>query len=272
MFDFCGNQMKKKTKVHTQQFLRWSLAQRRKDHSLIRVSEAVTLFSDLESVASAIEGVDPKDNFVHMAKCARDTEEGRRVTRSGFQRLHCCKCHLHHQRAMRLVLFENSWIRYFNRCTTWGRYCCRWRQCWGVQVSSCSEKCNVTTIIIPFTLLSKWSWLLLHGHSLVAKTTRTQNYENHMEQVAWANTGLREKTRWRQFVTQQHWNLAEGHDEKELSKIRRRRQSHDALQDCGVRQSERVLEFHNRDFWIRQTDLSWHYSIFVTVREFPLQK
>ena len=40
-----------------------------------------------------------------------------------------------------------------------------------------------------------------------------------------------------------------------------------APQDYDVRQSERVLEFQNRDFWIRPTDLSWHYPILVTIRE-----
>ena len=83
-----------------------------------RERTAGTLFSDLESVASAIEGVDPKDNVVPTANCVRDTKERRLVTRSGIQCLRCCECHLHHQRAMRLVLFENSSIRCFNRCTT----------------------------------------------------------------------------------------------------------------------------------------------------------
>ena len=40
-----------------------------------------------------------------------------------------------------------------------------------------------------------------------------------------------------------------------------------APQDYDVRQSERVLEFQNRDFWIRPTDLSLHFPIFVTIRE-----
>ena len=32
-----------------------------------------------------------------------------------------------------------------------------------------------------------------------------------------------------------------------------------APQDYDVRQSGRVLELHNRDLWIRPTDLSWHF-------------
>ena len=32
-----------------------------------------------------------------------------------------------------------------------------------------------------------------------------------------------------------------------------------APQDDDVRQSGRVLELHNRDLWIRLTDLSWHF-------------
>ena len=33
-----------------------------------------------------------------------------------------------------------------------------------------------------------------------------------------------------------------------------------APQDYDVRQSGRVLELHNRDLWIRPTDLSWNFS------------
>ena len=40
-----------------------------------------------------------------------------------------------------------------------------------------------------------------------------------------------------------------------------------APQDYDVRPSERVLEFQNRDSWIRPTDLSWHSPILVTIRE-----
>ena len=44
-----------------------------------------------------------------------------------------------------------------------------------------------------------------------------------------------------------------------------------ASQDYDVQQSERVLEFQNRDFWIRPTDLSWHFPILVTIREMPFK-
>ena len=42
-----------------------------------------------------------------------------------------------------------------------------------------------------------------------------------------------------------------------------------ALQDYDVCQSGRVLELQNGDFWIRPTDLSWHFPILVTLREEP---
>ena len=38
-----------------------------------------------------------------------------------------------------------------------------------------------------------------------------------------------------------------------------------------VRQSGRVLELQNKDLWIRQTDLSWHFPILVTSRELLFQ-
>ena len=56
--------------------------------------------SDLESVASAVEVSELKDNFVPTANCVQDTKERQQVTRSGLQRMRCCVCHLHHQRAM----------------------------------------------------------------------------------------------------------------------------------------------------------------------------
>ena len=40
-----------------------------------------------------------------------------------------------------------------------------------------------------------------------------------------------------------------------------------APQDYDARQSRRVLELQNRNLWIRPTDLSWHFSILVTIRE-----
>ena len=44
-----------------------------------------------------------------------------------------------------------------------------------------------------------------------------------------------------------------------------------APQDCDVLQSGRVLELQNRDFWIRPTDLSWHFPIIVTIRKMPFK-
>ena len=62
-----------------------------------------TFFTDVESVALAIEGSDvniTEDSFVPAAKCIQDTKERQLVTRSGLQRLRCCVCHLHHEQAM----------------------------------------------------------------------------------------------------------------------------------------------------------------------------
>ena len=44
-----------------------------------------------------------------------------------------------------------------------------------------------------------------------------------------------------------------------------------APQDYDTRQSERVLEFQNRDFWTRPTDLSWHYPVLGIIRETPFK-
>ena len=79
-----------------------------------RERTADTLFSDLESVALAIEGSDlntTEDHFVPTAKCIQDTKEGQLETRSGLPRLRCCVCHLHHEQAMKSPLCVRQFFR-----------------------------------------------------------------------------------------------------------------------------------------------------------------
>ena len=71
-----------------------------------RERTADTLFSDIGTVASAIEGSDPsiiEDNFVPTARCIQDTKKKQLVTRSGLQRLRCCVCRLHHEEATKAL-------------------------------------------------------------------------------------------------------------------------------------------------------------------------
>ena len=42
--------------------------------------------------------------------------------------------------------------------------------------------------------------------------------------------------------------------------------------DYDIRQSGSVVELQNRDFWLRPTDISWHFPILVTIREEPFQE
>ena len=44
-----------------------------------------------------------------------------------------------------------------------------------------------------------------------------------------------------------------------------------APQDDDIRQSVRVLELQNKDLWLRPTDLPWHFSMLVTIREMPFK-
>ena len=44
-----------------------------------------------------------------------------------------------------------------------------------------------------------------------------------------------------------------------------------APQDYDVRQSGILLELQNSDLWLRPTDLSWHFPIFMTTREEPFK-
>ena len=103
------------------------------------------------------------------------------------------------------------------------------------------------------------------------KTTRTQNDENTLEQLAWADGGLRKRQDedssypkgfeiLLRETTKRNCPNAEDVDNPKI-----------APQDYDVRQSERDWEFQNRDFWIRPTDLSLHFPILVTIREMPLK-
>ena len=65
-------------------------------------------------------------------------------------------------------------------------------------------------------------------------------------------------------------NLAEGEHQRNCPKAEDVDNPNIAPQDYDVRQSERVWEFQNRDFWIRPTDLSLHFPNLVTIREMHL--
>ena len=88
------------TKTHMQRFLEFG----EKAEAGPRERTYDSLFSDLESVALAVEGSDldtTEGSFVPSARCIQHTKEERQlVTRSGLQRPRCCVCHLHHERAM----------------------------------------------------------------------------------------------------------------------------------------------------------------------------
>ena len=121
-------------------------------------------------------------------------------------------------RWLRLLLFDSFSKRHFNRCKvdviagdanaaaykifTKSRTT---KICTILQLPWCWERCNVrliwdahlrqTSFLLHYqwslfsASLSRRSWLLLHGCSLMEKTTWTQNYEKTLEQLAWANTG-----------------------------------------------------------------------------------
>ena len=67
-------------------------------------------------------------------------------------------------------------------------------------------------IMIFSASLSRWSWLLLHGYSLMVKTTWTQNYEKTLDQLAWANTGT-----WSVASLSSVWREWSSHKTRELS-------------------------------------------------------
>ena len=93
----------------------------------------------------------------------------------------------------------------------------------------------------------------------------------------WSNTRERTKgkekegTSWGQLLSQGYWSYAQRNSSEELSRSGRYWQSNDCSQDYEIHQSGQVLEVQNRDFWIRPTDLSWHFPILVTIRELPLK-
>ena len=79
-----------------------------------RERKADSLFSDMESVALAVEGSDldtTEGSFVPAARCIQHTKERQLVTRSGLQRPRCCVCHLHHERAMNAPVSVKQFIK-----------------------------------------------------------------------------------------------------------------------------------------------------------------
>ena len=82
MFDFCGNQMKKRTRGSHAAIFEVKFGQRSEESSInSRERTADTLSCDLESVALVIEGSDSKNNFAPAAVCIRDTRERQLVTK-----------------------------------------------------------------------------------------------------------------------------------------------------------------------------------------------
>ena len=100
------------------------------------------------------------------------------------------------------------------------------------------------------------------------KTIWNQDYEKTLEQLACVDEGLREKTRRRQLKTQWFRNLAERQPKRTVQTPR-------TLTTPKLRLKITTftnLEFQNRDFWIRPTDLSKHFPFLVTIRELPFKK
>ena len=163
------------------------------------------------------------------AKCIiQDTKERQLVTRSGLQRLQCCVCHLHHEQAMKSLLHVRQFfktvlqqVHYFKvdviagdaNAATYKYF--KKHQYQDVYHSSIAVRLRKMQREVfrgrPFeSRLQTDSYtnnhfsqlisasdldLLLHGHSLMEKTTWTQNHERILEQLACANTRQREKTR-----------------------------------------------------------------------------
>ena len=70
MFASCWNQVKKTTKIHMQRFLKKKIGEKAEVVTDSRERTAESLFNNLESVASVVEGSDSKidDNSVPTAR------------------------------------------------------------------------------------------------------------------------------------------------------------------------------------------------------------
>ena len=129
-----------------------------------RERSAEQLSSDLEPVASAVEGSDlgpTDDSFEPTASCINDTKERQLVTRSGLPRLRCCVYHLHHKRAMTspavLDFFKTmlQQVCHFNvdviardaNAAAYKNYKNKSTKiCTILQLQSCKERCNVKSM------------------------------------------------------------------------------------------------------------------------------
>ena len=148
-----------------------------------RERTAEQLFDHLESVALAVAGND--DPSEPTAKCINDTKKGNWWPDLDFQSwgavLATSTTSVQWSHPLQL---ENSSRRCFNKCvhhfkvdviaenTNAAAYRYYKDQVYQDLYNS-SVACSTNTH--PSTSRSKWSWLLLHGHSLMEKASRTQN-------------------------------------------------------------------------------------------------
>ena len=186
-----------------------------------RERTADTLKNCLKSVALFIEGINPdvtEDDNVHTTEFIQDIKK---VTRWDLQKLRCDVCHLLHKQTMTTSTAVQQFfktvlqqIRHFKIDVIAGDVnttACRYYK---KQVFQDLYNSSVVVMLreierenntgrpleirlnidfyikIIFSVsLSKWSRLLLHDYSLMVKVTWSQNYENTLEQFAWANAG-----------------------------------------------------------------------------------
>ena len=283
MFVSCVIQVKKTTKNACSDFWNEFGKKTEGDMTDSRERTADTLYNDLESVALTIEGTNPnvtEDGKVHTTEFIQDTKKRQLelVTRSGLQRLRCDVCHLLQKQTMTAPTAVQQFfktvlqqVHHFKVDVITG----------DVNTTACRNyKKQVFQDLYNSSVV-----VMLREMQREVNTGRSFESRPHIDYYA-KIIFLSFAQQVISIITTWLFSHEEGHLDPELwehsgaIRVSERRITRNVRpenfdnpmivpEDFDVRQSGRVLELQNRDLWIRQTDLSWHFPILVTIRECP---
>ena len=238
------------------------------------------------------------------ARCSQDSKKKQLVTRSALQRLRCCVCHLHHEEAMKtphnvLQFFAKvlKKVQHYKVDVIAGdaiaasyqdykrqEYQDLYNSSVAVMFREMQREINMGR---PFESRLHIGNSTNHNHSqlrsaddfdgcCVASLSWRKPPGPRIMRKLWSNTCEPTQNKEKERAEDSPYTKAIEAMLKETARksfpdLENIGNPMIAPQDYEVRQSGRVLELHNRDLWIRPTDLSWHFPILVTIRELPFK-
>ena len=256
-----------------------------------RERTAETLFSDVWSVALAVEGSDlsitedeaiggqirsSKTSVLRVPSPPRAGNEGTLSCSTVFRKKYCKNYNI----TKSMSLLEMPMRQQTN--TTKSRST---KICTILQLPLCWGWCNVRSmwdahLKADFILIITTNFSQLRPASDLIVASRLFSYgENHLDPELWENSW---STRVSVRRVKRRKEQAEDSSYPKGIEVMLRETARKSYpdpedidnpmispQDYDIRQSERVLELQNRDLWIRPTDLSWHFPILMTIVRYP---